>query len=171
MSGLSLVKRSGSPEVSATAALIRACTQTFCLLAGGVRTIFLMRTLFKKPGNLYRRFPECWPRGRELTGGDKPWNPRRFESGDKVADNIDFDVQGNILFPKGTHEEVFKLIKDSEEIQYPAAFMVEPCRYLSQRTGSTHHEWFNEPENWYEHVYNVCPDRSLYFVKSVSDAI
>ena len=66
----------------------------------------------------------------ELIGGDEPWNPSRFEFRDKVICTIDLGIQGNILFPKGTDGEVFKVLRESEQIQYHVAFQMIYCHCL-----------------------------------------
>ncbi|MDD2659930.1 MAG: nitrogen fixation protein NifZ [Methylococcales bacterium] len=83
----------------------------------------------------------------ELIGGDEPWNPSRFEFRDKVVCNIDLGVQGNILFPKGTEGEVFKVIRDSEKIQYHVAFHGRTLQVPEPALDPAHPGSFNEPEN------------------------
>jgi nitrogen fixation protein NifZ len=82
----------------------------------------------------------------ELIGADEPWNPSRFEFRDRVVCNIDLGIQGNILFPKGTEGEVFKVIRDSELIQYHVAFQGRTLQVPEPALAPAHPESFNEPE-------------------------
>ncbi|MGZ8165672.1 MAG: nitrogen fixation protein NifZ [Methylobacter sp.] len=82
----------------------------------------------------------------ELIGGDEPWNPSRFEFRDKVVCTIDLSLQGNILFAKGTEGEVFKVLRDSELIQYHVAFQGRVLQVPEIALAPAHPESFHEPE-------------------------
>ncbi|MGZ8186648.1 MAG: nitrogen fixation protein NifZ [Methylobacter sp.] len=82
----------------------------------------------------------------ELIGGDEPWNPSRFEFRDKVVCTIDLSLQGNILFAKGTEGEVFKVLRDSELIQYHVAFQGRVLQVPETALAPAHPESFHEPE-------------------------
>ncbi len=58
----------------------------------------------------------------ELIGVDEPWNPSLFEFRDKVKNTIDLAIGGEVLYPKGSEGEIFKVIRDSEQIQYHVRF-------------------------------------------------
>jgi nitrogen fixation protein NifZ len=81
----------------------------------------------------------------ELIGEDEPWNPSRFEFRDKVVCTIDLGIQGNILFAKGTEGEVFKVLRDSEKIQYHVAFNGRTLQVPESALAPAHPESFNEP--------------------------
>jgi len=83
----------------------------------------------------------------ELIGGDEPWNPSRFEFRDKVVCNIDLGLKGNVLFPKGTDGEVFKVIRDHQLIQYHVAFQGRVLQVPEPALDPAHPESFVEPEN------------------------
>jgi len=83
----------------------------------------------------------------ELLGGDEPWNPSRFEFRDKVICTIDLGVQGNILVPKGTDGEVFKVLRESENIQYHVAFGGRTLQVPETCLAPAHPESFIEPEH------------------------
>jgi nitrogen fixation protein NifZ len=82
----------------------------------------------------------------ELIGADEPWNPSRFEFRDKVVCTIDLGIQGNILFPKGTYGEVFKVIRDNELIQYHVVFEGRTLQVPETALAPAHPESFCEPE-------------------------
>ncbi|MGZ8917885.1 MAG: nitrogen fixation protein NifZ [Methylobacter sp.] len=82
----------------------------------------------------------------ELIGGDEPWNPSRFEFRDKVVCTIDLSLQGNTLFAKGTEGEVFKVLRDSELIQYHVAFQGRVLQVPETALAPAHPESFHEPE-------------------------
>lgn len=82
----------------------------------------------------------------ELIGGDEPWNPSRFEFRDKVVCTIDLGIQGNILFNKGTEGEVFKVLRESEQIQYHVAFHGKVLQVPEPALAPAHPETFKEPE-------------------------
>jgi nitrogen fixation protein NifZ len=82
----------------------------------------------------------------ELIGADEPWNPSRFEFRDKVVCNIDLGMQGNVLFAKGTEGEVFKVLRDSEQIQYHVVFQGRTLQVPESALSPAHPESFNEPE-------------------------
>jgi nitrogen fixation protein NifZ len=83
----------------------------------------------------------------ELIGEDEPWNPSRFEFRDRVVCNIDLGVQGNVLFAKGSEGEVFKVLRDSEQIQYHVAFQGRTLQVPESALAPAHPETFNEPES------------------------
>jgi len=83
----------------------------------------------------------------ELIGGDEAWNPSRFEFRDKVVCNIDLGLKGNVLFPKGTDGEVFKVIRDHQLIQYHVAFQGRVLQVPEPALDPAHPESFVEPEN------------------------
>ncbi len=58
----------------------------------------------------------------ELIGVDESWNPSLFEFRDKVKNTIDLAIGGEVLYPKGSEGEIFKVIRDSEQIQYHVRF-------------------------------------------------
>jgi nitrogen fixation protein NifZ len=82
----------------------------------------------------------------ELIGADEPWNPSRFEFRDKVVCTIDLGIQGNILFNKGTEGEVFKVLRESEQIQYHVAFQGKVLQVPEPALAPAHPETFKEPE-------------------------
>ncbi|CAA9891322.1 Protein NifZ [Candidatus Methylobacter favarea] len=82
----------------------------------------------------------------ELIGIEEPWNPSRFEFRDKVICTIDLAMQGNILFAKGTEGEVFKVLRDSELIQYHVAFQGRTLQVPESALAPAHPESFHEPE-------------------------
>jgi len=82
----------------------------------------------------------------ELIGADEPWNPSRFEFRDRVVCNIDLGMQGNILFENGTEGEVFKVLRDSKQIQYHVAFQGRTLQVPESALAPAHPESFNEPE-------------------------
>jgi nitrogen fixation protein NifZ len=82
----------------------------------------------------------------ELIGADEPWNPSRFEFRDKVICTIDLGVKGNILFAKGTEGEVFKVLRESEQIQYHVAFQGKVLQVPEPALAPAHPETFKEPE-------------------------
>ena len=82
----------------------------------------------------------------ELIGADEPWNPSRFEFRDKVVCTIDLGVKGNILFAKGTEGEVFKVLRESEHIQYHVAFQGKVLQVPEPALAPAHPETFKEPE-------------------------
>lgn len=82
----------------------------------------------------------------ELIGADEPWNPSRFEFRDKVVCTIDLGVKGNILFTKGTEGEVFKVLRESEQIQYHVAFHGKVLQVPEPALAPAHPETFKEPE-------------------------
>ena len=83
----------------------------------------------------------------ELIGEGEPWNPSRFEFRDRVVCNIDLGVQGNVLFAKGSEGEVFKVIRDSEKIQYHVSFQGRTLQVPESALAPAHPESFNEPES------------------------
>lgn len=82
----------------------------------------------------------------ELIGADEPWNPSRFEFRDKVVCTIDLGIQGHVLFAKGTEGEVFKVIRDSANIQYHVAFQGRTLQVPETALAPAHPESFHEPE-------------------------
>ncbi|NOS73039.1 MAG: nitrogen fixation protein NifZ [Methyloglobulus sp.] len=82
----------------------------------------------------------------ELIGAEEPWNPSRFEFRDKVVCTIDLGVKGNILFAKGTEGEVFKVLRESEQIQYHVAFQGKVLQVPEPALAPAHPETFKEPE-------------------------
>jgi nitrogen fixation protein NifZ len=82
----------------------------------------------------------------ELIGAEEPWNPSRFEFRDKVVCTIDLGIQGNILFNKGTEGEVFKVLRESEQIQYHVAFHGKVLQVPEPALAPAHPETFKEPE-------------------------
>jgi nitrogen fixation protein NifZ len=83
----------------------------------------------------------------ELISADEPWNPSRFEFRDKVVCTVDLSIQGQIQFPKGTDGEVFKVIRDSELIQYHVAFNGRVLQVPETVLAPAHPESFTEPES------------------------
>jgi nitrogen fixation protein NifZ len=59
---------------------------------------------------------------------------------------IDLGIQGHVLFAKGTEGEVFKVIRDSENIQYHVAFQGRTLQVPETALAPAHPESFNEPE-------------------------
>jgi nitrogen fixation protein NifZ len=55
-------------------------------------------------------------------------------------------MQGTILFEKGTEGEVFKVLRDSELIQYHVAFQGRTLQVPESALAPAHPESFNEPE-------------------------
>ncbi len=82
----------------------------------------------------------------ELIGADEPWNPSRYEFRDKVVCTIDLGIQGKVLFAKGTEGEVFKVLRDSAQIQYHVAFHGRTLQVPESALAPAHPESFNEPE-------------------------
>jgi len=82
----------------------------------------------------------------ELIGGDEPWNPSRFEFRDKVVCTIDLGIQGNILVAKGSEGEVFKVLRESENIQYHVAFHGRVLQVPETALAPAHPDKFIEPE-------------------------
>jgi len=82
----------------------------------------------------------------ELISADDPWNPSRFEFRDKVVPTIDLAVQGNVLVSKGTEGEVYKVIRDDENIKYHVAFYDRTLLVPETVLAPAHPETFNEPE-------------------------
>jgi nitrogen fixation protein NifZ len=92
----------------------------------------------------YGRMVGC--RLEELIGIDEAWKPSRFEFRDKVACTLDLGIQGNILFVKGTVGEIFKVIRDSEQIQYHVVFDGRTLQVPESALAPANPESFNEPE-------------------------
>ena len=82
----------------------------------------------------------------ELIGAEEPWNPSRFEFRDKGVCTIDLGIQCNILFNKGTEGEVFKVLRESEQIQYHVAFQGKVLQVPEPALAPAHPETFKEPE-------------------------
>jgi nitrogen fixation protein NifZ len=82
----------------------------------------------------------------ELIGIDEPWNPSRFEFRDKVICTVNLSLQGEIAFPKGAEGQVFKVLRDSEQIQYHVAFEGRVLQVPELALAPAHPESFNEPE-------------------------
>ncbi|MGJ0490007.1 MULTISPECIES: nitrogen fixation protein NifZ [Methylobacter] len=82
----------------------------------------------------------------ELISADEPWNPSRFEFRDKVVCTIDLGMRGEVLYPKGTEGEIFKVIRDSEMIQYHVNFTGRMLQVPESALAPAHPETFNEPE-------------------------
>lgn len=82
----------------------------------------------------------------ELIGIDEPWNPSRFEFRDKVVCTVNLSLQGEIAFPTGTEGEVFKVLRDSEQIQYHVAFQGRLLQVPEPALAPAHPESFKEPE-------------------------
>ena len=59
---------------------------------------------------------------------------------------IDLGIQGNILFNKGTEGEVFKVLRESEQIQYHVAFQGKVLQVPEPALAPAHPETFKEPE-------------------------
>jgi nitrogen fixation protein NifZ len=85
-------------------------------------------------------------RMEELISADEPWNPSRFEFRDKVVCTVDIGMQGKVLYPKGTPGEIFKVIRDSEDIQYHVSFTGRMLQVPESALAPAHPESFNEPE-------------------------
>lgn len=86
----------------------------------------------------------------ELIGIDEPWNPSRFEFRDRVVCTLDLSLRGEVLFPKGTEGQVFKVLRDSEQIQYHVAFdgrvLQVPESALAPAHPESFHDLIKEPE-------------------------
>lgn len=83
----------------------------------------------------------------ELISADEPWNPSRFEFRDKVICNIDLGSQGNVLFPKGTEGEIYKVLREDKLIQYHVAFPGGRILQVPETAlDPAHPESFTEPE-------------------------
>ncbi|NOS88440.1 MAG: nitrogen fixation protein NifZ, partial [Methylococcaceae bacterium] len=82
----------------------------------------------------------------ELIGVDEPWNPSRFEFRDRVVCSIDLGIQGQVLFAKGTEGEVFKVIRDTANIQYHVAFDGRVLQVPEAALAPLHPDTFVEPE-------------------------
>jgi nitrogen fixation protein NifZ len=82
----------------------------------------------------------------ELIGAEEPWNPSRFEFRDKVICNMDLGIQGHVLIAKGTEGEVFKVIRDTEQIQYHVAFSGKVLQVPEPALDPARPESFHEPE-------------------------
>ncbi|MFU8787938.1 MAG: nitrogen fixation protein NifZ [Methylobacter sp.] len=82
----------------------------------------------------------------ELIGIDEPWNPSRFEFRDRVVCTLDLSLRGEVLFPKGTEGQVFKVLRDSEQIQYHVAFDGRVLQVPESALAPAHPESFKEPE-------------------------
>lgn len=82
----------------------------------------------------------------ELIGADEPWNPSRFEFRDKVVCAVDLGIKGQVLYPKGTPGEIFKVIRDDEMIQYHVNFTGRMLQVPESALAPAHPETFSEPE-------------------------
>jgi nitrogen fixation protein NifZ len=82
----------------------------------------------------------------ELISADDPWNPSRFEFRDQVVCAVDLGIQGQVLYPKGTQGEIFKVIRDNEMIQYHVNFTGRMLQVPESALEPAHPETFNEPE-------------------------
>jgi len=82
----------------------------------------------------------------ELIGIDEPWNPSRFEFRDKVICTVNLSLQGEIAFPIGTEGQVFKVLRDSEQIQYHVAFEGRVLQVPEPALAPAHPDSFKEPE-------------------------
>jgi len=82
----------------------------------------------------------------ELISADDPWNPSRFEFRDKVICNLDLATQGKVLVNKGTEGEVYKVIRDDENIKYHIVFFDRTLLVPETVLSPAHPETFNEPE-------------------------
>jgi nitrogen fixation protein NifZ len=81
----------------------------------------------------------------ELIGVDEPWNPSRFEFRDKVICSIDLSLQGEVVFAKGTEGQVWKVLRDSEQIQYHVAFEGRVLQVPESALVPVHTESYLEP--------------------------
>lgn len=82
----------------------------------------------------------------ELIGIDEPWNPSRFEFRDRVLCTLDLSIQGKVVFAKGSEGQVFKVLRDSEQIQYHVAFDGRVLQVPESALAPAHPESFQEPE-------------------------
>ncbi|MDO9138854.1 MAG: nitrogen fixation protein NifZ [Methylobacter sp.] len=82
----------------------------------------------------------------ELIGIDEPWNPSRFEFRDRVVCTINLSLQGEVVFAKGSEGQVFKVLRDSEQIQYHVAFDGRVLQVPESALAPAHPESFQEPE-------------------------
>ncbi len=82
----------------------------------------------------------------ELIGIDEPWNPSRFEFRDRVVCTLDLSLQGEVVFAKGSEGQVFKVLRDSELIQYHVAFDGRVLQVPESALAPAHPESFQEPE-------------------------
>ncbi|MGR9014497.1 MAG: nitrogen fixation protein NifZ [Gammaproteobacteria bacterium] len=82
----------------------------------------------------------------ELISIDEPWNPSRFEFRDKVVCTMNLSLQGNVVFDKGSEGEVFKVIRDNEQIQYHVSFQGRILQVPEPALAPAHPESFKEPE-------------------------
>ncbi|MDP3878144.1 MAG: nitrogen fixation protein NifZ [Methylobacter sp.] len=82
----------------------------------------------------------------ELIGIDEPWNPSRFEFRDRVLCTLDLSLQGKVVFAKGSEGQVFKVLRDSEQIQYHVAFDGRVLQVPESALAPAHPESFQEPE-------------------------
>ncbi|MBL6987902.1 MAG: nitrogen fixation protein NifZ [Methylobacter sp.] len=82
----------------------------------------------------------------ELISIDEPWNPSRFEFRDKVVCTMNLSLQGNVVFEKGSEGEVFKVIRDNEQIQYHVSFLGRILQVPESALAPAHPESFKEPE-------------------------
>ncbi|WP_319529225.1 nitrogen fixation protein NifZ [uncultured Cohaesibacter sp.] len=56
-------------------------------------------------------------RDKELIPVDAPWNPSRFEFGEKVVARIPLGIKGEVVATTGDQGEVIKVIRDDEVVE------------------------------------------------------
>lgn len=62
-------------------------------------------------------------RGEELIPADAPWNPSRFERGDRVRTRLALGIQGQVLVKADAQGMVLKVLRDTPgDVQYEVQF-------------------------------------------------
>lgn len=61
-------------------------------------------------------------RAEELIPAEAPWTPSRFEFRDKVKCTSSLAIKGEIIVNRGSEGEIFKVLRDSQPVQYHVRF-------------------------------------------------
>jgi len=61
-------------------------------------------------------------REEELQLESEPWIPSRFESREKVRSSKILAIQGNVVAKQGDIGEIYKVVRDNEEVAYQVIF-------------------------------------------------
>jgi nitrogen fixation protein NifZ len=61
-------------------------------------------------------------REEELQLESEPWIPSRFETREKVRTAKILAIQGNIVAKQGDIGEIYKVVRDNEEVAYQVIF-------------------------------------------------
>jgi nitrogen fixation protein NifZ len=76
-------------------------------------------------------------REEELVDAELPWMPSRFETREKVSAALALSVHGEVLVPRGTIGEIFKVIREFQRgqpfyhVQFPGRLLVVPENALN----------------------------------------